>query len=221
MDSRVLLYLCIGTFAMLIPMLVLGWTYRIQWWKIAAAAVLLTVSGTLSTNIWYFIENGRFDGRSFYGAVFLVPLIFIPVAKLLRMEYGKLLDLSAPSECVMLTLMKYICLTEGCCIGKVLSVTAEGVEVRFPSQLSEAVFALLLAVALILLARNAKNQGKLFPWYMVIYGAGRFVLNLFRETDEAFLFGLPAGNVWSIVSVAVGAAWLYFIARKRNTQTVA
>ena len=83
-------------------------------------SVLLTVSGTLGTFIWYAIESGGFGGRSFYGAVFIVPLLFIPVAYLFRIPYAKLMDLCAPAECMMLVLMKALCLMEGCCGGRVL-----------------------------------------------------------------------------------------------------
>lgn len=219
MMQKFIMLLCVGTCAMLAPIYLLSRQYQIERWKTVPTACLLTIAGTVSTYLWHFVENGNFGGRSFYGAVFLVPLLFIPVEKLMRISYEKLMDLCAPAECVMLVLMKYLCWTGGCCGGKVLCTTAEGIEVIFPSQIAEGVNALLIALVLLLMARNPKHQGKLFPWYMVIYGVSRFALNLFRAEEAVFLLGMTAGNVWSIVSVAVGAAWLYLIARKRDTQT--
>lgn len=208
MSLKLILVLSIGTCAMLLPIAVLAKQYRIAWWKTIIISVLLTIAGTAGTYIWFVIENGAFGGRSFYGAVFLVPPVFFLLSKLMRVNSGELIDLCAPAECVMLTIMKYQCMRDGCCGGKVLCTTAEGMELIFPSQIAEAAAAVLIAVILILMARNPKNRGTLFPWYMVIYGATRFVLNLFRAEKAVFLLGMTAGNVWSILSMIIGLTWL-------------
>lgn len=202
---------------MLLPIAVLAKQYCIAWWKTIITSVLLTITGTAGTYIWFIIENGAFGGRSFYGAVFLVPPVFFLLAKLLRVNSGELIDLCAPAECVMLTIMKYQCMKDGCCGGKVLCTTPQGVEVIFPSQIAEAAAALLIGVILLVMARNPKNRGTLFPWYMVIYGASRFVLNLFRAEEAVFLLGMTAGNVWSILSVILGLTWLILHKKLRKT----
>lgn len=209
MTAKAILFLSIGTGAMLIPMLFMAKKYCITRWKTILSSLLLTVTGTAGAYIWFAIENGYFAGWSFYGAMYLVPLLFLAVAKLVRIPYGDLMDLSAPAECVMLIIMKYKCMVDGCCGGRVLYTTAEGVDVIFPSQVTEAVNAILIAVLLMIMARNPKNRGTLFPWYMVIYGTTRFILNLFRAEEAVFLLGMTAGNVWSVLAVIVGAVWLY------------
>lgn len=217
MTPKTILVLALGTCAMLIPMLPMSRQYRIASWKTLLSAVLLTITGTIGTYIWFIVENGYFAGRSFYGAVFLVPPVFFLLAKLLRVNSGELIDLCAPAECVMLTIMKYQCMRDGCCGGKVLCTTAQGMEVIFPSQIAEAAAALLIGVILLVMARNPKNRGTLFPWYMVIYGVSRFILNLFRAEDAVFLLGMTAGNVWSILSVILGLTWLILHKKLRKT----
>lgn len=209
-----ILILAIGTVAMMIPMLILMKRYNLILWKSVPVAVILTITGTISTYIWFWIENLWFGGRSFYGAVFLVPLAFIYVAKWLKLPYLELMDLCAPAECVMLALMKFSCLKDGCCGGRVLCTTAEGIEVVFPSQIVELCNAFLVFLVLMILAWNWKNRGKIFPWYMIIYGATRFVLNWFRAETEAYAFGLPAGNLWSLVAIVTGIMWLRYINKK-------
>ena len=78
-----------------------------------------------------------------------------------------------------------------------------GEPVRFPCQIIECAAALVICIFLYWLISEGKNRGKILPWFLVIYGAVRFGLNLLRETTP-FLWGLAAGNVWSIVSVLIG-----------------
>ncbi|MBQ3490179.1 MAG: prolipoprotein diacylglyceryl transferase [Clostridia bacterium] len=214
MNSKFLIFLALGTLSMSIPMLIIGKWYRIRKSKIAIAAVLLTISGVLGTYIWYFVENLELGGRSFYGAVFIVPVLFLFVAKLLKIPYGQLMDLCAPAECIMLVLMKTLCFMENCCAGRVLWTKADGTDVIFPSQLAELSAALLVVAILMILAYREKNKGTIYPWYLVLYGATRFILNFFRKewvTTELFV---PMGTIWSVISFAIGVGILIF--RKRQ-----
>lgn len=208
MTPNTMMALAIGTCAMLIVILILMKAYRIKMWKGLPVALILTVTGTISTYIWYFIESARFGAQSYYGAVFLVPLAFIYVAKLLRVPYETLMDFCAPAECVMLAIMKYRCYIDGCCAGKVLLSIAIDGSVIFPSQLAELVNALVLMLVLIIMAFNKKNRGKIYPWYMILYGATRFVLNWFRDGTTPLLLGMPAGNLWSLAAIMIGLLWL-------------
>lgn len=213
MKLHTIIVLAIGTGVMLLPILILMKRYNTDLKKSVPVAVILTVTGTLATYIWFLIENLWFGGRSFYGAVFLVPIAFIYVAKWLHIPHGDLMDFCAPAECVMLAIMKYQCLKDGCCGGRVLYTSAEGIEVIFPSQIVELGNALLVFLILMVLAWNKNNRGKIFAWYMIIYGASRFVLNFFRAETESYAFGLPAGNFWSVVAIVTGILWLRHIKR--------
>ena len=209
--------LLLGTLIMLVPIAILVYAYKIPMWKSVIVSVLLVVCGVLGTYIWCYIENGTFAGRSFYGAVFIVPIFFVVVALLLRIPYGKLMDLCAPAECAMLAFMKVQCLTDGCCGGRTMCL-ANGSEFVFPSQIVELVNALVIMLILLWMSRNENNRGKLYPWYMIIYGVSRFVLNLFRGGTTPFALGLPAGNVWSLVSIVIGILWLRIASRRKAKQ---
>ena len=208
MNLKTIIVLLIGTVAMMRLILVLMKRYQVAVWKGIPAAFILTITGTLGTYIWYFIESSWFGARSFYGAVLLVPLAFIYVAKLMRISYGDLRDFCAPAECVMLAIMKYQCLVDGCCAGRVLRSIAPDGSVTFPSQIVESVNALVIMAVLMKLAFSKKNRGKVYAWYLVIYGVTRFILNWFREDTTPLLIGLPAGNLWSLLAIFVGVLWL-------------
>lgn len=208
MTITTILALSIGTVSMLILILILMKWYQVKLWKGIPVAILLTITGTLATYIWFFVESSWFGGRSYYGAVFLVPLAFVFIAKWLRIPYEQAMDFCAPAECAMLVIMKYQCLVDGCCAGIVLYFTADGTAVRFPSQMIEVVNALVLMLILMILAHNEKNRGKIYPWYLLLYGATRFVWNWFRADNTPMIVGLPEGNVWSLMAMCWGYMWL-------------
>ena len=183
MTPKTIIALSVGTVAMLILMLIIGIRYRLKLWKCVPVALILTITGTIGTYIWFFVENSWFGGRSYYGAVFIVPIAFIAISRLMRIPYGEILDLCAPSECVMLAIMKYQCFIDGCCGGRVMFYTHEGTEVLFPSQIVELVNALVLMLVLMIMVFVPKFRGKIYPWYLVLYGTTRFILNWFRADN--------------------------------------
>jgi len=212
---KLLVYLSIGTAAMLIPIMIQVLWNDIKLWKAIPIAIALTISGTLGTYLLFFIENHWIGGTSFYGAVFLVPIVFVAFLRVFHIPYGILLDMCAPAECMMLSIMKVQCLLSGCCGGRALYVNAVGETVHFPSQMIELMNALLLCAVLLVIAHGGKNKGGIYPLYMVLYGTTRLILNIFRENQSAFLFGLPPGHIWSIVSMLAGSTWLIMRVRKK------
>ena len=205
-------FVAIGTGLMLFVTMPSGKHYGQAWWKTALATICLAMIGLAGAVLMFRIESGSWGGRSFFGALFLPPLAMIPIGLLLRYPYRKLIDICAPGECIMLALLKSKCYADGCCYGRVIRFDAHQGIVRFPSQLVELGTALILAVILMIVLFRMKREGYIYPIYMVLYGVFRFVLNLFRET-EPFFMGLPAGNMWSIVSFVLGLVWiivLYF-----------
>lgn len=212
MNLTTIIVLSIGTALMALPMLLMAWKYRISLWKIPIVAVVLTVTGTIGTYIWFWIENGWFGGRSFFGAVFFVPIAFVLFAKVMKISYRELTDLCAPAECLMLAIMKVQCLRDGCCAGRLLYVNENGVEVLFPSQQVELinafmVFAVLLGLFLFF---RKRYQGMLYPCYLILYGVSRFILNIFRAEWVTHQGLLPYGNIWSLVGIAVAVVWIFW-----------
>lgn len=210
--------LAIGTVLMAVPVAIQSRWYQVKIWKSMLATVLLTVVGTTGTYLLFFVENGRWGGISFYGAVFLVPILFALLAWILRLSYGTLMDLCATAECMMLAFMKIQCLTSGCCGGRVLFSTADGNAVVFPSQIVELVNGLVLMGVMMYLARKRPNRGDLYPWYMVLYGCTRFVLNTLRGSLSPLVLGMPPGHFWSLVSILLGVTVLLILRKKETSR---
>ena len=215
MNLTTIIILFIGTWAMMVPMFFQAKKYEVQRWKIIPIAFALTVAGTLGTYIWFFIENLSFGGRSFYGAVFFVPLVFLLLPYAIKMPYGQIMDFCAPAECIMLSFMKVQCLVTGCCAGRTLFVNELGEAVLFPSQLVELIAAYAIGMALMILSMQEKHKEKIYPWYLILYGASRFVLNFFRAEWELYSGGIPPlGTIWSVVAVAIGICWIIYYNKK-------
>jgi prolipoprotein diacylglyceryltransferase len=219
-SAKFIIFLAVGTAAMLIPLILYGRQKQIKLWKSVAVAIMLTVTGTIGTYVMGLIENQfRFGSRSFYGAVFLIPPVFLLIYRALQIPYGKLMDMSAPSVCIMLVLMKVLCCLEGCCEGRVMVTLDSSEVVRFPSQIVELIVALILFAVLLKMAYKDKYYGYVYPWYMLIYGAVRFIMNFLRANTKPFVWILPAGHFWSLIAITVGGLWIILM-RKRKARNV-
>lgn len=212
MDLTTILYISGGTLAMIFVMLLCRREYPQPIGRGILSSVFLMVIGVAGVKLMYFIENGDFSGLSFFGAVFFIPLLALPVVLLPRTKYLDYLDVAAPSVAVMLAVMKVNCMVAGCCRGKILTETAAGEPVRFPSQLFEMIAALAIAALLLYMVKRKMLRHKLYPVFMLLYGTTRFVLNLFRETDD-FWLGLGIGNLWAVAAALLGLLWLLAAAR--------
>lgn len=190
--------------------------YEFPIWKTIIATALLTVCGTVGAAVMFYIESGAWGGISFFGSVFSVPVLFIPISLVLRLPYGKLMDLCAVGECAMLILMKAKCFVEKCCYGIVLFRADDGLEFRFPSQLAEMIYGIILLIIFIIMLKKMKHIGQIYGYYLLIYGIGRFVLNSFRGNLNSFIWIIPHGHFWSLISIILGVVWIIIVKKHSN-----
>lgn len=199
-------------FAGVACMTCLGRLYGIERKKAIIAAAWLMLTGMFGMFIMYFIETGRLGGGSFFGAVFSVPLFMYPLAKILKIGYGDIMDICAPAGCIILSILKFKCYLDGCCYGKLFMTNAWAF--RFPSQIVECVVALAIAVAMILIIVKGKHRTMAYPMLLVIYGITRFGLQLLRQT-HGWLGPIPSANVWSILAITLGCIALIIIKKEK------
>lgn len=210
MSPVFLLFVSIGTILMGIPLLLMMRHDGISAIKGVMATILLTIAGVSGIYLMFWIENGYFGGLSFFGAVFMVPIFFVPISYVLRIPYGRLTDICTVGGCVMLALMKVHCYRSGCCNGRMLG------SFRFPSHWVELVTSLLIGVVLIVLFyQSPQRRGTLYGWYLLLYGSTRFALNFLRQEWESPQ-RIPMGTIWSVVAVICGILWIRFGIRKKS-----
>ena len=218
MGKDLLIYLSVGTVLMILLALLRRDIYRVPVWKSIVSMLFLTVMGVLGTFILYFVENGSWGGQSYFGAVLFTPILLIPIAWTLKIPYRQFLDYCAPAECAMLAVAKINCAIVGCCYGRHLITLPSGKQLMFPSALIECVAAFILILILCRMEMYSKNRNCIYFWYMLFYGALRFILNSFRGGLVPYVWILPAGHFWALVSMVIGAVllWIQYRSKKKR-----
>lgn len=190
-------------------------------------AALLANLGRLEGPAQFFqILAGLFGGSVFYGG-----LIGGTAAGMLHMRRKKLdiplcSDILAPAVPLFHAFGRIGCFLGGCCYGVecefgfVFSLSpvsgANGVR-RFPVQLLEAGFNLLLFFLLWRLYRRGKLGGRLFALYLALYSVGRFFLESLRgDAHRGFVAGLSTSQWISIALAAAVAVWALRAERNRR-----
>lgn len=217
METERILIISAGSIAMLISMLLRRKTYpEISIWKIPLISILLTLFGVLGAMLMFYVENGRFGGTSFFGAILFTPILMVIVKVFLKVPYGRLMDLCAPAECLMLAILKLDCLYTGCCSGRFLTPLG----FRFPSQISELIASLVIMLVLMHLEKKPRHHRRIYAYYLVQYGVIRFILNVFRDRLTPFIGSLPPGHFWSLVSIVLGLLVMLVFTRRKRVSTI-
>lgn len=203
-NPELIAILFIGTILMTLLIAIQMRWYGIEPWKSIVVAVVLVIVGAFGSRVWYFVENGEFRGRSLYGAIFLSPIAYIPIAFVLRIPYMRILDFCAPAGCLTLALSKLQCMRDGCCTGMVLYVDENFDYVKFPSQIVEMGTFIAIAVILFYLSSRPRCRGRIFPMFLLLYGASRFFLDFLRGGTVPYALGLSAGSFWSLIAGVIG-----------------
>lgn len=163
-----------------------------------------------------------FGGSVFYGGLIggTAAAVFYAQKKGLNLEAYS--DMAAPAVPLFHVFGRIGCFLGGCCYGvacsfgvtytNALTQEANGVS-RFPVQLAEAAFNLILFLALHRLCKQGRWKGKLFAGYLLMYSAGRFLLEFLRGDEIRGFFWVLSTSQW--ISIAVFLATLVWLVRKR------
>ncbi len=184
---------------------------------------------------YYFGNPSRLlggNGFVFYGSfLFAVPTMLWYFKKQ-KLHIYKMLDVMAIVTCLVHMFGRIGCFMAGCCYGKPtegsLGVTftdpacqAEPLHTAlFPSQLMEAGYILVVMIALLIIKKNfQKFYGQLFLLYLILYAAGRSILEIFRgDVARGFVIEkyLSNSQFIALVIIAVVLA-VYSRWSKKNT----
>lgn len=199
-----LLLLLAGTVFTFVWTMLMRGRLHYKWYAAAPLALLHTIYGVAAVIAFAELENlGRpheFGLLSLFGAIFFMPIFYFLLAKLTKRKTADVFDVFTVNMVFTLLCSRINCLFAGCCLGKCIS-GAEGP--RWPTREIEVAFYVVILTIMILRILKKKNFGEIYPLYMVIYGAFRFVIEFFREsptTDSV----LHLSHIWAILSVCIG-----------------
>ena len=185
------------------------------------------------------IKHGRIlelltTGMVFYGGLVGGILGIYICSRKKKRSFFEFSDLMAPCFCVAHACGRIGCLLVGCCAGvepgdPVLfgAATYHGAcaftyadgHQHLPVPLMEAIFLLLLCVALILILKKAKKLGTVTGWYLVLYAIWRFVIESFRGDAERGIYGLFSTSQWISFAILLAGVVILVTARKRPRPT--
>ncbi len=157
-------------------------------------------------------------GIIFYGGLFFGCAVFFVFTLAKKWPVLKTLDLFMPALALAQGFGRIGCFLNGCCYGKpttcVLGVRFPfSEELLHPTQLYEAVFCFVLFFVLVVISKKAeKRPGTVSGFYFLLYAAGRFVIEFYRNDMPRLALGFTLGQ-W--VSAAVFLAGFIFLLKIR------
>lgn len=126
------------------------------------------------------------------------------------------------------------CLLAGCCYGMEVSesnpigivfessVYAPNHVHLLPTQIISSVLNFIHFVILLLLSRKLKNSGQLAGCYLVLYSAGRFVLEFFRgDLIRGNVGTLSTSQFIAVFMLMIGLFMIFFVPRLQKSQETA
>ncbi len=137
---------------------------------------------------WVF-GGGKVNGLNFIRIVTFMPIAIFILAKLLRDRFAIVADFVAPLLAIFHGVTHLGCIFDGCCHGYPaqwgLFSNAAGT-VCFPIQPIEAVSSTLIGIVLSILFWKGKQQGRLYAWYLFLFGASRFLWEFLRDNEKVW-----------------------------------
>lgn len=195
------LMLLLGTAGMYLCMRMRRGIFHLVRWQCGALTALLTACGVAGAMLLYFLESGKLGGVSFFGSVFLIPLLMPLLGLLFHLKPGQTNDLCAPCVAIMIGCMRVNCFLSGCCGG----IEARLGDFRFtwPTQALDSIDDFLILFWLLQLESRGKGSGKLYPLFMLSYSVMRFFLEFLRDTPKDWL-GFSHGQWFALMAVLIG-----------------
>jgi len=159
-----------------------------------------------------------FGGSVFYGGL-IGGLVFAYIyMKRKKLNISLFSDLLTPIIPLFHVFGRIGCFLSGCCYGvesKIgftykhsLMELANNVN-RFPIQLVEASYNLILFIILTVFNKKGKFKGKILYLYLILYPVGRFIFEFFRGDEyRGFIFGLSTSQFISILLLIFSVSML-------------
>ena len=133
-------------------------------------------------------------GAALYGGLIAALLLSVPLLGALSLPVGAFWDAATITILVGMIFTKIGCLLNGCCAGHATESwiglclpNVQGIwRRRLPSQILEAAFAGILLLLALAQWHSAPFPGVVFLVCLLVYAAGRWVLEGFRENIDQF-----------------------------------
>ena len=213
----------IGVVMLLLMLLIRRKKYQISVGKVFAILIVVTIFTVLGANLGSFLGGMSFWGLRLYGILLVDSIILFGLARLFKMDVGKMGDYLSASIIAVCCIVKVPCMIDGCCYGKEIFVNATGDIVRFPSQVVEFSVWALLTIWLCLIDHKGEHKNLLWAIATIWFGFLRFLVDFMRGNPremQLMILGLPGGRFWSLFVMIIGILFLLYSLHKYYQQKV-
>lgn len=187
--------------------------YQSERKRTVICVMLSCITAYVFMMVLFWIRYGVFGGQNVVRVIVFLPAIMIAWGRIFRISVSAILDMTAPIACISQTFGKIGCQVVGCCYswwemnyGLYNPIYHKYL---FPIQLLEGLISMIIAVLLIAetLKKNAKTDGWLMPWSLVLFGSTRFFLEFLRDNEKLFA-GISELALWAALMTLEGGIWL-------------
>ncbi|MEK6780205.1 MAG: prolipoprotein diacylglyceryl transferase [Bacteroidota bacterium] len=204
--------------------------------------IFIVVAAIVGGKSFFFFEDPAYysknivrlfkgSGFVFYGSFLFAVPVMLWFFKRHKIPTLAMLDIMALVTCIVHGFGRVGCFMAGCCYGKptdsIFGVTftnpvcqAEPLNTALhPTQLYESGFIFCLLVVLALLKSRKQFDGQLFLLYLILYAAGRAVLEIFRgDVARGFVIKdwLSHSQFISIIIIVVAGICYFRLSNKKG-----
>ena len=197
----------LGFVAVLLFALWYGKRIDISRWKSAGIVFIAFPVLYVWMFVFYWLETGFFGGNNIVRVFAYLPIVGYAVAKILKIEWRKVLDLLAYCPLIIHGICHFACIIEGCCYGYPCDWGIYNPFVKaylFPIQPIEALTA--WAIIFYLFYRHKRNKGTPdgleAPIMLIQFGSTRFIWEFFRDNDKL---------IWGVSNLAFHALFMFVV----------
>lgn len=191
-------------------------------WKIITTVCIVYPVVVLWMFVMFWMESGFtvWGGNNIVRIFVYVPLVGLPVAKLLRLDVKKMLSLLSFGPLLVHGISHFGCIFVGCCHSYPCSFGIYNPlynDIRFPNQPLEALTAVAIVVFLIWRAekKNYEPDGYEYPLMLVLFGSTRFLFEFLRDNEKLF-WGISNLAIHALFMLIVGAIWIVILNNKQR-----
>jgi phosphatidylglycerol:prolipoprotein diacylglycerol transferase len=159
------------------------------------------------------------SGFVLYGGIIGGILAAMVYCKYKKVNFFEYFDLAVPSVAIAQGFGRIGCFLAGCCYGRETdscigimfhnsSIASNGIKL-IPTQLFSSAGNFLIALVLLLYARNNRKTGKVGALYLILYSVGRFIIEFFRNDYRGNVGVLSTSQFISLLILAIGIAMFF------------
>ena len=215
-------FFALGFVSVFLFVVLYGKKMGIPLWKSIVVVMIVYPMAVLWMFIMFWIESGfkNFGGNNIVRVFVYVPLIALPVAKLLKMSWKDICAMLALGPVAVHTVSHFGCIFAGCCRGYANSwglynVTTE--EICFPIQPIESLIAWCIIAFLLIRGKRHSYiaDGKEYPIMLILFGVTRFFCEFLRDNKKIW-FGLSGLSFHALFMAVVGGITMFVLCKKGN-----